>query len=332
MYAASSAAAASTTSAYKATEKHWRRRSESEVLADADLLDVRALRADQQELVREIGTWTAPDGRQRSVFAFDAMGSAHEGFFVIPDAIDAATQLEIAHACLTEYIEAPHVTNMHLQGQQVQGLWRKARHEHPDDPARATALSKLHWGAAGYHYDWTARKYHAGNFSRVPPRLEELGATCAAACGQTLRAEAVIVNFYKKSSTMGGHQDDVEYTMDHPVVSLSLGSRCVFLKGARTKDQTPLAVLLRSGDIAILSGASRLSFHGVAKILPSPFEIDDAALAALVQRAASERADAAVEDWAEELKAVAATEYIEAPHVTNMHLQGQQVQGLWLTA
>ncbi|GLE03739.1 hypothetical protein PINS_up012641 [Pythium insidiosum] len=111
---------------------------------------------------------------------------------------------------------------------------------------------------------------------------------------------------------MGGHQDDVEYTMDHPVVSLSLGSRCVFLKGGTTKDEAPLSVLLQSGDIAILSGASRLSFHGVAKILPSPFEIKDAELSALVEKKKEEEeeeehdGDDGVEDWADELRAVRA--------------------------
>lgn len=184
----------------------------------------------------------------------------------------------------TEYSEAPHVTNMHLQNEQVAGIWMKARSSHPQDPSKAPALSKLHWAACGYHYEWTARKYYKENFSPVPELLEKIAVQCARACGMSIAAEAVIVNFYKKNSTMGGHQDDVEYTMDHPVISLSLGSSSVFLKGGLSKDDEPLEVVLRSGDLAVLGGNSRLSYHGVAKVLPTmSFEIPETQWKALVE-------------------------------------------------
>ncbi|GMF31595.1 unnamed protein product [Phytophthora lilii] len=162
---------------------------------------------------------------------------------------------------------------MHLQQQQVAEIWHKARESHPEDPAASPLLAKLCWAASGYHYDWTARKYYKDSFSAMPELLQQLGARCATACGMTLSAEAVIVNFYKTKSSMGGHLDDVEYTMDHPVVSLSLGSRCVFLMGGHTKDEPPLEILLRSGDIAIMGGESRTCYHGVARVLPTPFSI-----------------------------------------------------------
>lgn len=164
---------------------------------------------------------------------------------------------------------------MHLQNAQVAGIWRKARAFSAEQPDRCPTLAKLRWAAAGYHYEWTARKYFERDFSPVPPLLEELAARCAEACGMTLKAEAVIVNFYRPGSTMGGHQDDVEVTMDHPVVSVSLGSDCVFLKGGLSKDAPPLELLLHSGDIAVFGGNSRLSFHGVARVLPTPFAIAD---------------------------------------------------------
>lgn len=186
--------------------------------------------------------------------------------------------------CSTEYVEAPHVTNMHQQNAQVTNIWKKAQTSHPQDPSKSPILSKLHWSAMGYHYDWTARKYYANQFSSVPPLLQELGQSVASVCPSpghetqsnfmTLRAEAIIVNFYRKTSTMGGHQDDVEYTMDHPVVSLSLGSRCIFLKGSTTRSDAPIALLLQSGDIVVFGGVSRLCYHGVAKIFSStPFPV-----------------------------------------------------------
>ena len=164
---------------------------------------------------------------------------------------------------------------MHLQNQNVPHIWQKARTSHPEDPAKSPLLAKLCWAASGYHYDWTARRYDKNRFSIVPEMLQRLGGKCAAACGMTLTAEAVIVNFYKMKSSMGGHLDDVEYTMDHPVVSVSLGSECVFLLGCQGKDEPPLPLLLRSGDIAIMGGISRTCYHGVARVLPTPFSIAD---------------------------------------------------------
>lgn len=320
-----------TTTAYKRCEKRWKALRAEQAHGDPHLVDVRNLSAGQTERVRTVGTWQwTSESPERPILAFDGFGDLHDGFFVIPDALDAATQLSIAHACLyvharaaqslfctcplsngrlcshtttlclattneysrTEYAEAPHVTNIHLQNAQVADIWKSARASRPSDPSAAAPLSKLHWAACGYHYEWTARKYFRDRFSPVPALLEQIAVQCARACGMSIAAEAVIVNFYKKSSTMGGHQDDVEYTMDHPVVSLSLGSSSVFLKGGLTKDDAPLEVLLRSGDLAVLGGRSRLSFHGVAKVLPvGDFAIPPEQWAALTEGKSSDEVE-----------------------------------------
>uniref|UniRef100_K3XAB6 Fe2OG dioxygenase domain-containing protein n=1 Tax=Globisporangium ultimum (strain ATCC 200006 / CBS 805.95 / DAOM BR144) TaxID=431595 RepID=K3XAB6_GLOUD len=279
--------------AYKASEKRWRPLSEAQIRQDPQLLDVLCLSPEQQRRVRSVGTWQwTPESPKRPILTFDGFGDKHSGFYVIPNAIDAKTQLQVAHACLTEYCEAPHVTNMHCQNEQVAEIWKKARESHPSDPAKSPLLSKLHWAASGHHYEWTARKYYKENFSPVPPFLEKIAVQCAEACGMTIAAEAVIVNFYKKTSKMGGHQDDVEYTMDHPVISLSLGSSSIFLKGTTTKEDPPLEVLLRSGDLAVLGGNSRLSYHGVAKVLPvGTFDVPKEQWEALVEGKSSEEQD-----------------------------------------
>ncbi|KAG1693421.1 hypothetical protein DVH05_023506 [Phytophthora capsici] len=262
--------------AYKASEKRWKRATDEDLLHDTALLDPRNLSKEQQSKVRRIGSWKwGPEDEERPVLAFDDFGAAHCGFCVIPNALDVSAQLQFARACLTEFAEEPHVTNMHLQNQQVAGIWHKARESHPQDPAQSPLLSKLCWAASGYHYDWTARRYYKESFSAVPELLQQLGDRCATACGMKLTAEAVIVNYYKTKSAMGGHLDDVEYTMGHPVVSVSLGSRCVFLMGGHTKDEPPLEILLRSGDIAIMGGASRTCYHGVARVFPTPFSTEN---------------------------------------------------------
>lgn len=50
----------------------------------------------------------------------------------------------------------------------------------------------------------------------------------------------------------------------------SFSQSAVFLIGGQTKDIMPKAMFIRSGDIVVMSEQSRLAYHGVPKILPSP--------------------------------------------------------------
>ncbi len=81
------------------------------------------------------------------------------------------------------------------------------------------------------------------------------------------KAEAIIVNFYGTKSHMGGHKDDLELTFDAPVVSVSTGLPAIFLLGYKDKTQEPVKILVRPGDIMVMGGQSRLSVHGMPRIL-----------------------------------------------------------------
>ena len=73
------------------------------------------------------------------------------------------------------------------------------------------------------------------------------------------------------NSTLSAHQDFSEKNMSAPLISISLGSSAIFLIGDVSKQtRAPRPILLRSGDIVIMSGESRLAFHAVPKILPDP--------------------------------------------------------------
>lgn len=47
----------------------------------------------------------------------------------------------------------------------------------------------------------------------------------------------------------------------------SFGQTAIFLLGGRTIEEEPLAIFLRSGDIAVMSEESRLCYHGVPRIV-----------------------------------------------------------------
>lgn len=47
----------------------------------------------------------------------------------------------------------------------------------------------------------------------------------------------------------------------------SFGQSCIFLLGGKTLDHPPCAMFLRSGDVIVMSGDTRLAYHAVPRIL-----------------------------------------------------------------
>lgn len=80
--------------------------------------------------------------------------------------------------------------------------------------------------------------------------------------------DIALINFYDAEAHMGMHRDSDERS-GAPVVSLSLGDTCVFRfgnTGSRTRPWTD--VELRSGDLFVFGGPSRLAYHGVPRVHP----------------------------------------------------------------
>ncbi|GED88801.1 alpha-ketoglutarate-dependent dioxygenase AlkB [Streptomyces sp. 6-11-2] len=80
--------------------------------------------------------------------------------------------------------------------------------------------------------------------------------------------DIALINFYDAEAHMGMHRDSDEKS-GAPVVSLSLGDTCVFRfgnTGTRTRPWTD--VELRSGDLFVFGGPSRLAYHGVPRVHP----------------------------------------------------------------
>lgn len=130
------------------------------------------------------------------------------------------------------------------------------------------SFNKLRWSCLGYHYDWTTRSYEKNLHSVFPSELSALCSNIARHVGLSLQPEAAIVNYYPLGTCMSGHVDDAELTMDEPIVSISLGRSAIFLIGSRSKTDTPIPILVRSGDAIVMSGESRYCYHGVPYIYP----------------------------------------------------------------
>jgi DNA oxidative demethylase len=87
--------------------------------------------------------------------------------------------------------------------------------------------------------------------------------------------DACLVNFYAPSARMGLHQDKDEKDLDAPVLSVSLGDSCIFRFGGNTRSAPTRSLRLSSGDVLVMSGASRLCFHGVDRIISGTSKLLD---------------------------------------------------------
>ncbi|KAF7839542.1 alpha-ketoglutarate-dependent dioxygenase alkB [Senna tora] len=158
----------------------------------------------------------------------------------------------------------------------------------------STLLRKLRWSTLGLQFDWS--KFFIGRTPRIPERLSlgipaqrnsqrnydvslphnkipialcELAKTLAKPAlpvGVEFQPEGAIVNYFGLGDTLGGHLDDMEADWSKPIVSLSLGCKAIFLLGGKSREDPPLAMFLRSGDVVLMAGEARECFHGVPRI------------------------------------------------------------------
>ncbi|MER6224369.1 alpha-ketoglutarate-dependent dioxygenase AlkB [Streptomyces sp900105755] len=131
----------------------------------------------------------------------------------------------------------------------------------------------LGWHWYPYAYARTVVDGDGSPVKPFPAWLDELGrravtdALGPAAVGGS-SYDIALINFYDADARMGMHRDADEKS-DAPVVSLSLGDSCVFRFGnTQTRARPYQDVELRSGDLFVFGGESRLAYHGVPRVYP----------------------------------------------------------------
>ncbi len=144
-----------------------------------------------------------------------------------------------------------------------------------DDVPVSKVLNRLRWATLGHQYNWSKKEYH---FDRVPPFPERLWQVSQDIVDATKsitgydpslwKPEAGIVNFYQPGDSLTAHQDKSEVNSVAPLLSISIGLDCIFLMGTEDRAEKPIALRLESGDLVIMSGPSRRSFHGVPRVIP----------------------------------------------------------------
>jgi DNA oxidative demethylase len=131
----------------------------------------------------------------------------------------------------------------------------------------------LGWHWMPYRYSRTADDVDGAPVKPFPDWLADIGrrAVLDAFPDQDLAGsyapDIALINYYDGNAKMGMHADKDERS-SAPVVSLSLGSSCVFRFGnAESRGQPYQDITLESGDLFVFGGPSRFAYHGVTKTI-----------------------------------------------------------------
>ena len=126
-----------------------------------------------------------------------------------------------------------------------------------------TSAGRFGWYADRSGYRYVERHPGGGSW---PPIPEQVLAIWRDVSGVTREPECCLVNYYSEGAKMGLHQDRDETDFSMPVVSVSLGDSALFRIGNTTRGGRTESVWLESGDVMVMGGDARLTYHGVDRI------------------------------------------------------------------
>ncbi|WP_299846524.1 alpha-ketoglutarate-dependent dioxygenase AlkB [uncultured Roseovarius sp.] len=139
----------------------------------------------------------------------------------------------------------------------------------PDTPfgkpmtVRMTSAGKYGWYSdrSGYSYVPT---HPAGTaWPAIPDRVLAIWRDLVS---KARDPDCCLINFYSEGARMGMHQDRDEADFKWPVLSLSLGDEGMFRIGNTTRGGKTESIWLQSGDVVVMGGEARLTYHGVDRI------------------------------------------------------------------
>ncbi|WVO16942.1 alkylated DNA repair protein AlkB [Cryptococcus depauperatus] len=163
-------------------------------------------------------------------------------------------------------------------------------------------MKELRWANLGWIYQWSTKSYNFALDDPIPfpAPLADICSSAVASIpweqvfsdlsedeassyhyqswSENYKPDTGIVNLYQLNDTLMAHVDRAELDPARPLVSISLGHAAILLLGTASRNDTPIPIILRSGDMLIMSGKGRQSYHGIPRImegtLPSHFQLE----------------------------------------------------------
>ncbi len=176
------------------------------------------------------------------------------GFHIHPGYLDRNTQEELV-GCLRQIVQ-------------------KAPFFRPEMPrtgksfsVEMTSAGPLGW-VSDKRYGYRYQNFHPVTGNPWPPMPEVLLSLWQELTGYHRPPECCLINLYRgDKSRMGLHRDQDEHDLEAPVVSISLGDTAVFRMGGKNRSDPTRSIKLTSGDVVTFGGETRLSYHGIDRIV-----------------------------------------------------------------
>lgn len=128
-----------------------------------------------------------------------------------------------------------------------------------------------HWNGLTYSYEDCRSDFDGLPVPPIPAPMADVARAAASDAGFVMQPDLCIINYYAPAAKMGVHQDKDErpetIAKGVPIVSVSLGDAARFVVGGLSRRDPVSPLVLRSGDVLVMGGPSRLRYHGVTRIL-----------------------------------------------------------------
>ena len=141
-----------------------------------------------------------------------------------------------------------------------------------------------HWNAKTYKYEKNRNDADQLPCAPIPSWLQAVAKTAMEKSKYWdgyIPFDICICNLYTEAEgKLGLHQDNSEtkasLATGYPVLSVSIGSSCIFEIGGTDRKDPKEKHTLESGDVVLFGRSKRLAFHGVTKLLrdTTPAELD----------------------------------------------------------
>ncbi len=126
-----------------------------------------------------------------------------------------------------------------------------------------TSAGKYGWFSDATGYRYVQQHPNGKTWPTIPPSVLKVWQQLV---DHSRLPDCCLINFYGEGARMGLHQDKDEADFSWPVLSISLGDEGLFRIGNTSRGGKTESLWLSSGDVVVMGGEARLTYHGVDRI------------------------------------------------------------------
>ncbi len=171
------------------------------------------------------------------------------GFRILPGYLDADRQVALVAALRDVVAQAPLFAPITPSGKAMS--------------VRMTSAGRYGWVSDRTGYRYSAAHPQGQAWPAIPDLVLGMWRDLVSGARDP---DCCLLNYYGEGARMGLHQDRDEADFSWPVLSISLGDEGLLRIGNTARGGSTVSHWLRSGDVVVMRGAARLTYHGVDRI------------------------------------------------------------------